>query len=98
MKDIFFPICHQFGNNNYYFTNIPEQELAGRDVAALYAARWNIENLFQEVKSKNFLGQLKSKIEEITDIFVKILIIWLITKNANRTYFKNLVHVTPYLN
>ena len=23
-----------------YFTNIPEEELAGRDVASLYAARW----------------------------------------------------------
>ena len=31
-----------------YFTNIPEIDLFGRDVASLYAARWDIENLFRE--------------------------------------------------
>jgi IS4 transposase len=39
-----------------YFTNIPEQELAGRDVGALYAARWDIENLFRKRKVRIFLG------------------------------------------
>ncbi|MDX8550687.1 IS4 family transposase [Methanospirillum purgamenti] len=61
-----------------YFTNIPEHELAGRDVAALYAARWDIENLFREAKSENLLGRLKSKNEAITEIFIRIPIIRLI--------------------
>jgi IS4 transposase len=61
-----------------YFTNILEQELAGRDVAALYAARWDIENLFREAKSENLLGRLKSKNEAITEIFIRIPIIRLI--------------------
>lgn len=61
-----------------YFTNIPEQELSGRDVAGLYAARWDIENLFREVKSENLLGRLKSKNDTITEIFIRIPIIRLI--------------------
>ena len=61
-----------------YFTNIPEQELAGRDVASLYAARWDIENLFREAKSENLLGRLKSKNDAITEIFIRIPIIRLI--------------------
>jgi len=61
-----------------YFTNIPEQDLAGRDVAALYAARWDIENLFREAKSENLLGRLKSKNDAITEIFIRIPIIRLI--------------------
>jgi len=61
-----------------YFTNIPEQELTGRDVGALYAARWDIENLFREAKSEDLLGRLKSKNEAITEIFIKIPIIRLI--------------------
>jgi len=61
-----------------YFTNIPKDDLAGRDVAALYAARWDIENLFRELKSENLLGRLKSKNGEITEIFIRIPIIRLI--------------------
>jgi len=61
-----------------YFTNIPEQDLAGRDVAALYAARWDIENLFREAKSEYLLGRLKSRNDAITEIFIRIPIIRLI--------------------
>lgn len=61
-----------------FFTNIPEEELAGRDVASLYAARWDIENLFREIKSENLLGRLKSKSDVITEIFIRIPIIRLI--------------------
>jgi len=61
-----------------YFTNIPEEELAGRDVASLYAARWDIENLFREIKSENLLGRLKSRNDAITEIFIRIPIIRLI--------------------
>jgi IS4 transposase len=65
-------------NYRTYFTNIPENDLEGRDVAALYAARWDIENLFRELKSENLLGRLKSKNNEITEIFIRIPIIRLI--------------------
>jgi putative transposase len=61
-----------------YFTNIPEEELAGRAVATLYAARWDIENLFRETKSENLLGRLKSKNDAITETFIRIPIIRLI--------------------
>ena len=61
-----------------YFTNVPEEELAGRDVASLYSARWDIENLFREIKSENLLGRLKSKNDAITEIFIRIPIIRLI--------------------
>ena len=61
-----------------YFTNISEEDLAGRDVAILYAARWDIENLFRETKSENLLGRLKSKNDAITEIFIRIPIIRLI--------------------
>lgn len=66
------------GEYHTYFTNIPEEELAGRDVASLYAARWDIENLFREIKSENLLGRLKSKNDAITEIFIRIPIIRLI--------------------
>ena len=44
----------------------------------MYAARWDIENLFRELKSENLLGRLKSKNGEITEIFIRIPIIRLI--------------------
>ncbi|MEA2035588.1 MAG: IS4 family transposase [Euryarchaeota archaeon] len=55
-----------------YFTNIPESEFNGKNVAALYIARWDIENLFRETKSENLLGRHKSKNEHITNIFAII--------------------------
>lgn len=61
-----------------YFTNIPASELGGSDVAALYAARWDIENLFRELKSENLLGRIESKNEYITEIFIRIPIMRLL--------------------
>lgn len=55
-----------------YFTNIPESEFDGINVAALYVARWDIENLFRETKSENLLGRQKSKNVHITEIFALI--------------------------
>ena len=66
------------GEYHTYFTNIPENELDCRGVAALYAARWDIENLFREMKSEDLLGRLESKNEYITEIFVLIPFIRLI--------------------
>lgn len=66
------------GDYHTYFTNIPEDELDVREVAALYAARWDIENLFREMKSEDLLGRLESKNEYITEIFVLIPFIRLI--------------------
>ena len=67
-------------NDDYhtYFTNIPENDLLGKDVASLYAARWDIENLFKELKSEDLLGRMKSKNDAITEIFIRIPIIRLI--------------------
>ena len=66
------------GKYHTYFTNIPEQELDVREVAALYAARWDIENLFREMKSEDLLGRLESENPYITEIFVLIPFIRLI--------------------
>ena len=78
--DLRFIAVFNENTNEYqtYFTNIPEEDLTGRDVASLYAARWDIENLFREIKSENLLGRLKSKNDAITEIFVRIPIIRLI--------------------
>ncbi len=64
-------------NDDYhtFFTNIPAQDLSGKDVGALYVARWDSENLFRELKSENLLDRLQSKNEYITEIFLRIPII-----------------------
>jgi len=75
----FIAIYNEIDDNYFtYFTNIPENDLGARDVASLYAARWDIENLFRELKSENLLGRLKSKNENITEILILISIIRLI--------------------
>ncbi len=53
---------------------ISEQDLAGRDVAALYAAWWDIENLFRETTSENLLGGQKSRNDAIPEIKIRLKI------------------------
>ena len=38
--------------NHMYFTNISNDVLAAEDIASLYRARWEIELIFKELKSK----------------------------------------------
>ena len=42
------------GNDEYhlYFTNLPHSEDPGPDIAQLYRARWEVELLFKELKSR----------------------------------------------
>ena len=39
------------GKYHTYLTNIPVEILAAEDIARLYAARWEIELIFKELKS-----------------------------------------------
>ena len=42
----------------WYLTNIPVEILAAEDIARLYAARWEIELIFKELKSHYRMDQI----------------------------------------
>jgi len=43
-----------------YITNIPQDTLCAEDIAALYSARWEIEMVFKELKSRYALDVVKT--------------------------------------
>jgi putative transposase len=47
--------------NHIYITNIQKDVLNAKDIAKLYGARWDIELLFKELKSKYALDILETK-------------------------------------
>lgn len=55
------------GGYHFYVTNIPKERLSAQDVAVVYRARWQIELLFQELKSHYRLGDLPSRKRHIVE-------------------------------
>lgn len=54
-----------------YLTNIPGDLLAPEDVASLYGARWEVELIFKELKSKYALDMIKT-----TNAMIVAALIW----------------------
>lgn len=61
-----------------YLTNIQKDVLDSKDIATLYGARWDIELLFKELKSKYALDILESKKEQIIEAYIWISILTLL--------------------
>jgi putative transposase len=55
---------------HFYLTNMPRQRLESRDVAALYAARWEIELLFRELKVHHRLEQLPTRKRHVAECLI----------------------------
>ena len=47
--------------HHIYITNIQKDVLNAKDIAKLYGARWDIELLFKELKSRYALMSLKQR-------------------------------------
>jgi putative transposase len=65
-----------------YITNVPGDRLEAQDVARVYGARWQIELLFNELKTRYRLEELPSRKKHIVDT---MLMATLITLIASRT-------------
>lgn len=57
----------QTGRYHLYVTNIPAERLSAREVAAVYAGRWQVELLFREMKAEYRLEELPSRKRHIVE-------------------------------
>jgi IS4 transposase len=55
---------------HFYLTNIPVWKMKAEHVAAVYAARWEVELLFRELKSQYRLDQIPSKKKNVTEALI----------------------------
>jgi IS4 transposase len=60
-----------------YLTNIPKNVLEAEDVAKLYGARWDIELIFKELKSRYALDVVNTRNTQIIEAYIWISILTL---------------------
>jgi len=60
-----------------YLTNISKDDLSPEDVAKLYGARWDIELIFKELKSRYDLDVVNTRNPQIVEAYIWIAILTL---------------------
>ncbi len=76
---------HTCGKYHFFITNIPPEKLSAQDIAQVYAARWEIELLFKELKSMYRLNDLPSRKSNVVKALVYASILTLV---VSRTLLK----------
>ncbi|GGI95687.1 hypothetical protein GCM10008995_02200 [Halobellus salinus] len=65
-----------------YITNLPSKEFSPAEVSALYRARWSVELLFRELKSRYELGSFQTEKAHIVRIQVLAALLTLVVSRA----------------
>ena len=64
--------------HHIYLTNIQKDVLNAEDIATLYGARWDIELLFKELKSKYALNVVNTTNEQVIEAYIWIAMLTLL--------------------
>jgi IS4 transposase len=75
--------------HHIYITNIQKDVLNAKDIAKLYGARWDIELLFKELKSRYALDVLETKNVQIIEAFIWTAMLTLIVSRRIYSLVKN---------
>jgi putative transposase len=70
------------GQYHLYVTNVPPEKLAAEDVQAVYAARWEVELLFKELKSHYRLEDMPSRKREVVEALLYAAMLTLLCSRA----------------
>jgi IS4 transposase len=69
------------GTHHLYVTNVPPAKLSAADVAAVYAARWQIELLFKELKSHYRIEDMPSRKRTVVEaLFLAAVLTLLVSR------------------
>jgi putative transposase len=75
--------------HHIYITNIQKDVLNTKDIAKLYGARWDIELLFKELKSKYALDVLETKNVQVIEALIWTAMLTLIVSRRIYTLVRN---------
>jgi len=75
--------------HHIYITNIQKDVLNAKDIAKLYGARWDIELLFKELKSKYALDVIETKNVQIIEALIWMAMLTLIVSRRIYSLVKN---------
>lgn len=65
------------GKYHLYITNVPREQLSPGDIGRVYAAHWEVELLFKELKSGYKLDELPSSKRHVVEALVYVAILTL---------------------
>jgi IS4 transposase len=89
----------QTGDYHLYVTNIPAERLTATQIGAAYAARWQIELLFREMKSNYGLEEMPSRKKPIVETLLYASVVTLLVSrrllNAVREKLRNAERHVP---
>jgi IS4 transposase len=82
-----------------YLTDIPTEVLSAEDIAALYSARWNVELIFKELKSRYAMDVVNTKNPQIVEAYIWTAMLTLIVsrriyKIVRETSTKDIIRYT----
>lgn len=63
------------GKYHLYITNVPRDTLSPEDIARVYAARWEVELVFKELKSNYKLDELPSSKRHVVEALIYVAIL-----------------------
>ena len=69
---------HTKGDWHCYVTNLPTSMLEAKHIWATYAARWEVELMFRELKSKYRLNHMRSKSRHVAECLVYAALLTLV--------------------
>ncbi len=72
-----------------YLTNIGKEHLNIEDVANLYAARWEIELIFKELKGRYALDKVQTKNPQIVEAFIWIAFLTMLVSRVIHSLVRN---------
>src|SRR5665648_25298 len=75
--------------HHIYLTNIQKDVLNGKDISKLYGARWDIELLFKELKSKYSLDVLETKNMQVIEALIWTAMLTLIVSRRIYSLVRN---------
>ena len=70
------------GDYHIFVTNIPADRLAADQIARSYAARWEIELLFRQLKTEYRLDELPSRKREVVEALLYATLITMVVSNT----------------
>jgi putative transposase len=69
-------------DHHLYMTNLPRKEFSASQIATLYRARWEVELLFRELKSRYALEEFDTSKEHIVKIQITAALLTLVVSRA----------------
>ena len=87
----------EVGEYHSYLTNIPIDVLNGEDIAGLYGARWEVELLFEELKSVYRLDEIQSANPSVVKCLVWVSILTLICSCQMLRFMRSLDRKNAHL-